>query len=153
MIRIINYKDHYKINIINLIASISEKEFETIRKLADLEDIQQTYQKNNGDFWIALDNDKVIGTVALFDFGDNKGYVKRMYVAEKYRGTGVAQKLLAKLIEFAKKNKYKEIFLITTKDMVAANKFYYKEGFRGINNTPSNLPSFRGNNFYKMKLL
>ncbi|MBQ9011097.1 MAG: hypothetical protein IJ093_00400, partial [Bacilli bacterium] len=45
----------------------------------DVLDINNYYIKNNGIFYIALDNNKIIGTIALENKG-NIGILKRFYV-------------------------------------------------------------------------
>ncbi|HDS11694.1 MAG TPA: N-acetyltransferase [Candidatus Wirthbacteria bacterium] len=72
----------------------------------DLFAIEDYYQKTGGNFWIALDKDQVIGTIALINIGQNRGLLKRMYVQKEYRGKGVAQELLQTLLEFAQKNSF-----------------------------------------------
>lgn len=51
-----------------------------------------------------------------------------MYALKQARGTGIASDLLEISLEFAKKY-YKECYLETFENMVAANKFYKKKGF------------------------
>jgi N-acetylglutamate synthase-like GNAT family acetyltransferase len=150
---IIPYSDKYNEETINLILNILEGEFglHDIDR-PDLYKISETYQGNRSNFWIAIENEKVIGTIALSNYGNNRGYLKRMYVHKDFRGKGVADELFSTVIKFARENNYKEIFLATIEDMVAANKFYVKKSFKRINSLPADIPVFGDTIFYKMTL-
>ena len=156
MVKIITYKEKYKKGIINLVLEIIKKDYgkinATASSLPDLKNIPEIYLNNNGNFWLALDDDKVIGVVALRDHEKGRGYLKRMYLNEKYRGKGISQKLLTTLIDFAKNKGYKTIFLGTEEKNIVANKFYQKEGFEQIKKLPNNLPNFGDTVFYKLNL-
>jgi ribosomal protein S18 acetylase RimI-like enzyme len=117
-----------------------------------LQDIAAFYQKGNGNFWLALNENKLVGTMALADYGENRGYLKRMYVDRAYRRQGIARQLLSTMLAFAKAKKYKTIFLGTVKSMTAANNFYMKNGFVKIPALPEDFPEFGDNVFYKMIL-
>jgi ribosomal protein S18 acetylase RimI-like enzyme len=150
MIRIVDYSDKYRENTLNFILGILNKEFglgEVERP--DLYNIPGTYQEDKGNFWVAVENKDVIGTIALKNYGKSRGYIKRMYVDKSYRGTGLSEKLLHKLIKYARNLGYKELYLGTIESMVAANKFYQKHGFKEIDKLPRDLPDFGDTIFYK----
>ena len=132
---------------------ILEGEFHSFGyKRPDLFNISETFQKDKGNFWIAIEKEKVVGSIGLRDYGNNRGLLKRFYVDKNFRGTGLAQKLLATLVNFAKENNYKEIFLGTSEKMVAANKFYLKMGFERINSLPTDIQYVGDTIFYKIDL-
>lgn len=63
--KIITYQDKYKEQIIDLILHIQNDEAKinlSPEEQPDLLDIPSYYQKDGGEFWIALDGDTVIGT-------------------------------------------------------------------------------------------
>src|SRR3989344_6351470 len=123
MVRIIQFSEKYSEATANFILGILEGEFGiTGVKRPDLHRIPEVYQKGKSNFWLALDNNEIVGTAALVDYGKNQGYLKRMYVGKKFRGTGLAKKLLETALVFARKNGFREIFLGTVQDMAAANK-------------------------------
>jgi GNAT superfamily N-acetyltransferase len=139
MIKIVieKYSDLYKKEVEKLILEIQQKEFQIdidIERQPDLLDIPNFYQKNNGNFWIAKSGDLVIGTISLLDIGHNQVALRKMFVDKNYRGKeyGVGQKLLHTLLEWAKHNGVKEIFLGTTERFIAAHRFYEKNGFEEI---------------------
>ena len=156
MIQIISYQNKYKKGVIDVVLEIVKKDYgrpeDTASSLPDLTNIPELYQKNNGNFWIALDNEKVIGTIALRNYGKGRGYLKRMYLNDRYRGKGIAQKLLNTLIDFARDKNYTTIFLGTEEKNIVANKFYQKEGFEKIDKLPTDLPDFGDTVFYKIDL-
>jgi ribosomal protein S18 acetylase RimI-like enzyme len=151
--KIIPYSNNYYKQTVQLILSILENEFHAFGyKRPDLLKISETYQKDKGNFWIAVENEEVVGTIGLRNYGNNRGYLKRFYVDKNFRGTGLAQKLLATLVDFAKENNYKEIFLGTSEKMIAANKFYLKMGFKRIDSLPIDILNPGDTVFYKTSL-
>jgi len=94
----------------------------------DLFQIPQIY-RDRGKFWVAIENEKVIGTVAIRDLGNNIAKLNRMFVLVGYHGSGVGQKLLNTAINFAKDKKFSEIILNTNVLMHRAHHFYEKNGF------------------------
>ena len=100
----------------------------------DLLNIQSEYIDRGGNFWVALENDKVIGTIALYPYSDKIGILKKFFVNEQYRGypNYLGQKLYATLLEYIKSNSFKTIILDTPKNTKRAHKFYQKAGFKQI---------------------
>lgn len=58
--------------------------------------------------------------------------VDNVETAEKYRNQGYGQKLMEKVIEFAKSEKVDSIELVVNQDNAAAIRFYEKTGFKRI---------------------
>ncbi|OQP47833.1 GNAT family N-acetyltransferase [Niastella populi] len=136
-IRIEPYTAIYKRQVIELIVPIQREEFNIPITPADQPDLQQIpafYQKDNGNFWLALAGDSVVGTIALLDIGDHKGALRKMFVHKEYRGKihGTGQLLLNTLISWAQQKSYTEIYLGTTTAFLAAHRFYEKNGFEEI---------------------
>jgi len=143
-VKIETYSNEHKEEVIKLISGILEEEYGSKDKnRPDLENIPDVYQKDNGNFWVALNSEKLIGTVAIIDCGEKRGLLKRMYVDKEFRGKGAAAKLLETLLEFAKSKEYKQIFLETVKSQPAPNKFYTKNGFKEIKALPKELEKFQ----------
>jgi N-acetylglutamate synthase-like GNAT family acetyltransferase len=155
------YQDQYKDKIINLILDIQIGEFGvpiTIKDQPDLDNISSFYQKGAGNFWVALSGDKIIGTIALIDIGNSQCVLRKMFVAKEYRGKdkGVAQQLLATLLEWCKLKKINEIYLGTVATYFAAHRFYEKNGFTEIqkNLLPANFPIMAvDTKFYKYEFM
>ena len=154
MTSIDTYTDDVKDATIKLILGILESEFNHVGiDRPDIHNIPEIYQRGKGNFWVATDNGQIIGTIALEDYGNGRGYLKRMYVSKNHRGSGLAQQLLETQLDFARIQHYQTIFLGTTEDMKAANKFYQKQGFARIPSLPEGLPHFGDTVFYKLELL
>jgi N-acetylglutamate synthase-like GNAT family acetyltransferase len=104
-------------------------------------DIPNFYQKGAGQFWVALDQDAVVGSIGLLDIGAGEAALRKMFVAATHRGRahGVAAQLLGTLLDHARKNGLKTIYLGTTEKFLAAHRFYEKSGFELIE--PNSLPA------------
>lgn len=106
----------------------------------DLLDIDAFYRNGAGDFWVALDGDDVVGTIALLDIGQGRAALRKMFVRASHRGAehGVAQTLLETLLDTARVRGISEVWLGTTSRFLAAHRFYEKNGFEEV--APSSLP-------------
>jgi N-acetylglutamate synthase-like GNAT family acetyltransferase len=116
-----------------LISSIQRGEFGVTISLEDqpdLKNIAEFYQKGAGNFWVAVCNEEIVGTVALLDIGNSQAALRKMFVHPEFRGgRGVALNLLNSLLAWAKQHELREIFLGTTDKFHAAHRFYEKNGF------------------------
>lgn len=132
------YSEIYKQEVINLILTIQQKEFDIPIDLdaqPDLKNISDFYQKDNGNFWVASIDQIVVGTIALLDIGNKCGALRKMFVKEAFRGNkfGIGQTLLNTLIEWTINKEFEKIFLGTTEKFLAAQRFYEKNGFEECN--------------------
>lgn len=123
----------YQDQIIDLIYEI-QAEFNlpvTIENQFDLLQISQFYQTQSGNFWIALINSRIIGTIALVDIGNHQATLRKMFVDKAYRGkeTQTAQSLLGTLFSWCKQKNIHEVYLGTQSIFLAAHRFYEKNGF------------------------
>ncbi|MEQ1554901.1 MAG: GNAT family N-acetyltransferase [Ferruginibacter sp.] len=154
------YSEKYKEDIVSLILDIQNNEFKvpiTLKEQQDLLDIEAFYLKKNGGFWLATDNDKLIGTIALIDIGNGQGALRKMFVHADYRGKEklTGQLLLNYLINWCLHKNIKEIYLGTVEQLYAAKKFYIKNGFQKIEKSllPSNFPIMQvDTEFFKLKI-
>ncbi len=147
MIIIQPFSKKYFSGVVDVILPIQQKEFNipiTLEAQSDLSDIPHFYQKDNGNFWIALNGSEVVGTIALIDIGNNEGALRKMFVKKNYRGSelGVAQHLLQTLFDWCKKHEYSNIYLGTTAKFLAAHRFYEKNAFIEVEKTalPGSFP-------------
>lgn len=132
-----DYTDSNNVDVVDLILGIQSEEFGipiTLTDQPDLLNIPQYYQSDNGNFWVAKDKNKVIGTIALLDIGNKKGAIRKMFVTREYRGKefGVGQALLNNLITWARNKGITELLLGTTEKFIGAQRFYEKNGFEEI---------------------
>lgn len=146
--------------IISLILPIQQIEFNvpvTLEGQPDLLDIEVNYQQEGGNFWGAILEDELVGTIALINTGHQAGALRKMFVKKEFRGKeyGIAQLLLEKLIEFCKENSISDIYLGTVDMLKAAHRFYEKNGFQEIDVTtlPDYFPRMVADNkFYHRHL-
>src|SRR5882762_184451 len=135
--RVVEYEDKYQQAVIDLILPIQQKEFNvpvTIKDQPDLLSISSFYKKEKGNFWVALFENEVVGTIALVDFTSDQAALRKMFVHRDHRGKekGVGQQLLDELKSWCKQKKVNKIFLGTFESMQAAHHFYRKNGFMEI---------------------
>lgn len=160
MVTIQIYSPKYQEQIINLILYIQQHEFAvpiTLEEQPGLLNIPEFYQKGKGNFWIAVSNDTVVGTMALLDLGNNQGAFQKCFVRKDYRGKdiGVAQQLLDTLLDWAKSKSITAVYLGTTEVYKAAHRFYEKNGFTEISKSelPQTFPLLQvDTKFYRCEL-
>ena len=131
------YTDRYRQQVFDLIIPIQQEEFNipiTPEDQPDLQQISTFYQNNNGNFWLAINNGRVVGTISLLDIGNRQGALRKMFVHKDYRGKehGTGQLLLNTLFNWAKEKAYAEIYLGTTAKFLAAHRFYEKNNFKEV---------------------
>ncbi|WP_025720737.1 GNAT family N-acetyltransferase [Paenibacillus sp. 1-18] len=131
------YSSEYQSQVVDLILHIQQNEYDiaiTKEDQPDLLEIESFYQRGNGNFWVALSEGTVVGTVALLDIGDHKTALRKMFVKQSYRGQAfnVSHQLLHHAIDWARERAIEEIYLGTTPQFVAAHRFYEKNGFVSI---------------------
>jgi GNAT superfamily N-acetyltransferase len=131
------YSELYQREVGELIVSIQHDEFGVPISLddqPDLKTIPSFYQKGNGNFWIAVYQDKVVGTIALVDIGNAQVALRKMFVHKAFRGKSfLAGQLLFDMANtWMESHGVKEVFLGTIDLFEAAIKFYMKNGFRQI---------------------
>jgi len=127
----------------NLIVGIQRGEYEiaiTADDQPDLSSIPNFYQTGAGNFWVAIAEDEVVGTLGLRDIGEGDVALRKMFVAAKFRGEPhrVAQRLLDAALAWAAEKNSRAIYLGTTSRFLAAHRFYEKNGFELV--SPEVLP-------------
>src|SRR5258706_11556795 len=158
--RVVEFEAKYQQAIVDLILPIQQKEFNvpvTIHDQPDLQNIPSFYKKGNGNFWVALCDPEVVGTIGIIDFGDDQVALRKMFVHRDHRGKerGVGQLLLDELKKWCDRKNVKEIFLGTIDSMYAAHRFYQKNGFKEVlkSELPEKFPLMRvDNKFFKYKI-
>jgi GNAT superfamily N-acetyltransferase len=98
------------------------------RKNPDLDDISKTYK--GSDFFIAWQDDEIIGTGALVHASYQVAEIVRVSVAPKFRRLGFGHRIVNHLVETAKKKGYKKIILETTETWNEVINFYLAFGFK-----------------------
>ncbi|AZB29187.1 GNAT family N-acetyltransferase [Chryseobacterium balustinum] len=145
----------YSKEIIDLVLTIQQKEFNvpiTIEDQPDLMQIEDFYFANGGSFWGAFINGELVGTIALVKFDEKAAAIRKMFVKKEFRGKehGIAQKLLETLIAYCQKNGIDEVYLGTVSILQAALRFYERNHFEIIEkkSLPSKFPLMSADNVF-----
>lgn len=132
---ITTYKETYKNEIIDLILRIQNDESGidlSLEEQPDLNDIAAAYQKEEGEFWVALDGGRVIGTIGIMNKGNRYGILKKFFVDAEYRGQKVGLNLYRELLNFAREHGIQHVILDTPSVAKESHTFYARAGFRQI---------------------
>lgn len=131
-IKIRNYKDEDKDQVIKLITSILKSEFDLEKETYadfDLKNITEVYGGKRDMFLVAVIGHTIIGTIAIKEDDHNTALLRRVFVSSEFRGVGLGRKLIVKAIEFCEKNNYGVINFCSTDKMTAANNLCKRNGF------------------------
>ena len=134
--QIIKYNDKYKNDVIELILHIQNDEAKinlTLQEQSDLTDINGYYTESGGAFWLAVEENEVIGTIGLIKANDDYGILKKFFVKSEYRGKKIGYALYSELLRFAKQTGISRVLLDTPSVAVKSHKFYEQAGFKRIN--------------------
>lgn len=154
------YAHDNKEDIIDLILNIQRNEFNvpiTKEDQPDLNDISNFYQVGAGNFWVAIYNNEIVGTLSLLDIGSHQGALRKMFVKAAFRGSkyNIAKSLLQQLIIWSREHNIYNIYLGTTEKFLAAHRFYEKNGFVQIDKKglPETFPIMKvDTRFYSLKV-
>ena len=92
------------------------------------------YNDKLNKYWVAVDeNNRIIGGVGIgkLDGADGICELQKMYCYKEARGTGIAKRLIDIALDYAK-DYYDKCYLETLDNMVEAQRFYEKNGFKRI---------------------
>lgn len=89
----------------------------------------QEYYSDGGIFYVAQQDDKIIGTIAVLKDSTTTAKLRRMYVAKAHRKRGVGEQLFQHALQFCKQHHYTRLILCTYPAMKAAIAFYKNHGF------------------------
>lgn len=93
-IRIIPYESTFQDEVVDLIVHIQRKEYNvpiTKEEQPDLLEIETFYQREYGNFWVAIYDDKVVGTAALLDIENQQVALRKMFVKKNFVEKGGAR--------------------------------------------------------------
>lgn len=128
-IELIPYNDSYKQQVFDFTCTCFEelgKKFEPSGRHSFYNDIDNEFEV----FFCLVDQEKVIGTVALKKVDDYTVELKAMYLDRNYRGKGLGRKLMDKAVDEARCLGYKCIVLDSKSQYKVALRLYEKTGFK-----------------------
>lgn len=157
---LVPFSPEFEEQVFELIVGIQQGEFGiaiSAEQQPDLREIPTFYQTGAGNFWVAIDAGRVVGTIALLDIGEGRCALRKMFVAPAYRGRPhrAAPRLLETLLAWARRHGVREILLGTTPFFHAAHRFYEKNGFVEIEQArlPPSFPVMEvDTKFYRLPL-
>jgi len=132
MLEIREYKkeDHSQlIEMISMVLAEHKMSIDFTGPDKDLQDLQNIYFLNNGAFFIAKLDDRIIGSVAVSKIDDESSELRKLYVLKEYRNRGFGKILLDKAIDFASSNRYRKMELEVSKKHQKAISLYQQAGF------------------------
>lgn len=137
MITIDQFKDKYTQDVINLVLHFQNdgtRPVVSVKDQPDLLDIVGEYIDKGGNFWIARDGEKLIGSIGIMPYSAEIAILKKFFVYEDYQGKPyhIGRTLYNELLAYAKEKSYKIILLDTPYNTDRAHKFYEKAGFQKI---------------------
>lgn len=122
---------------------------EWIQRLFRLEDKDRhtlgdphgTIVERGGEVYVAVEEDVVLGCVALIRFSDTVYELSKMAVATASQGRGIGRQLLVHAIQQAKLRGATTLFLGSSKKLTNAVHLYEALGFQHVE--PSELPEMK----------
>jgi len=99
---------------------------EEIDRLADY------YASRNGGFWVAVDDDGIVGMFGLESLGEDAMELRRMYVAPGARRRGIARKMLAFAEQECRRRNRLQLELSTSELQQDALALYRNAGYENI---------------------
>ncbi len=129
------YSGKYDEEIISLILDIQNNEAKinlSLDEQPDLKNIAGYYQSGGGQFWLAVENESVVGTIGLMPAENNCGILKKFFVRKDYRSKKLGLSLYLELLRYAKSKGINTLILDTPSVAVQSHKFYEKAGFKRI---------------------
>lgn len=142
-IRPIAAKDNAELAIIirNTLAEFGANHPGTVYYDPTTDALYELFRKEGSVYYVAEDAEGLVGGVGIFPSdglpSDTCELVK-MYLLQRARGTGLAQTLIEKVIQFANEAGYKNIYIETMPELKRAMKVYEKFGFEYIDGPMGN---------------
>ena len=138
---IVEYCEKYNEEIVELVLDIENNESKinlSLEEQPDLMDIRGTFINGEGNFWVAVDNEEVIGTIGLVIKENHCGVLKKFFVRADWRSKKTGLALYKILLEYAKSRNLESLILDTPSVAKAAHRFYERAGFHRV--TADQLP-------------
>jgi len=104
---------------------------------ADIEELESAYGDSNGEFYIAEENGRIIGTAGVFKINGSLSHLRRWNLDPAYRGKGIGKQLLDKTIEFSEQNGYLGLTGVSEHELRKAFKIYVRNGFKVFRSSES----------------
>jgi len=145
------FKEEYKLDFETLNLQWIKKYFKVEEEDTKILKNPESYViDGGGQIFFAVIDGNAIGTAAMVLTKERIFELSKMAVDSSYQGLGIGRMLINECIDFAKRKRADEIFLITNDILLPALELYYSSGFELDEDYDDNRYE-RGNT--KMKLL
>lgn len=131
-----SYKEnpHHLAQLVDLVNFCQNIEADLSIKFAEQDDMFQIpayYQAKGGEFWLAFEEDKVVGSIALLPVDTTTAVLKKFFTYPEFRGAPehLGAQLYQQFIDFAKEKGFETIVLDTPEGEHRSHGFYEKKGF------------------------
>ena len=126
------YRDEDKRHVVRLISRVlGEFGYKYSRQLdRDLLNIPRYYFRRAGNFWVLVENGRIVGTLGV---GRVKGRIcklRRFYISKRYRHRGWGIRLYKKALVFIRRKGYREVWTSTTPRFKDSLRFQQRAGFK-----------------------
>ena len=116
----------------------------------ELEHFPIEYAAPTGAFILAEDEGRYVACIAVRQFAEDVGEIKRLYVAPAARGRGLGRVLVERIIAEARKLGYRSLLLDTLPFMKEAQALYLSMGFEAT--TAYRFNPIAGSAFLRLEL-
>lgn len=117
---------------------------------ADIFSIEEVYQRNGGQFWIARRENRIIGTVGIQRWNPEIVLLRRLYVLPDFRGRGTGLRLVKTALSYVRQQEVKTIWLWTKHESTEAQRLFMYAGFVEVPSLP--VPDAAGKICMELKL-
>ena len=132
MHEIVLFEDRHAAGVLELIGSVFAEyrlTFEPAGYDADLTRIRDVYIGSGGAFWVLLDGERVVGTVAVVPLSPAEVEIKRVYLDSALRGKGIGSRLVEHAIVWAVQRGHTRATLWSDIKFTRAHVMYERLGF------------------------
>ena len=96
-----------------------------------------TGSSKGSQLWVALDNDEIVGSIAIMRTGEHTAQLRWFLTNTDYQGKGIGKKLMDTAMQFCREQEYTHVFLWTIQMLDAARHLYEKYGFKLTEKKPN----------------
>jgi GNAT superfamily N-acetyltransferase len=129
-IQIIEYSSQYQADFRRLnLEWLDKYNLTESHDLMVLDDPQGTILDRGGFIWLAMADNKVVGSAALMKEQEGEYELAKMAVTAEYRGKGISKQLIETCLQKAKETGAKKLSLFSNHQLLTALKLYEKYGF------------------------
>jgi GNAT superfamily N-acetyltransferase len=99
----------------------------------ELKQLLQVFsEEKRNAFWVVEDANEIVGSFGIESRNATETELRRMYLDQRHRGSGIAQRMLDFAQAEARARGFAMMILSTAQIQKAADRFYRKSGFRLI---------------------